>query len=127
MDQNVMVRATMADLELKLCEYRDAIVKSYADYQNLTAPANLNQSANRVRMFNEFSDGVRVVYGKKYARVFTKDSIHSFIVITHNDPKFKFGDILLPAGIATPAKNKARGNLFDKYYIVCWTGPQYLR
>ena len=41
------------------------------------------------------------------------------------DDRFQEGDILLAASWATPAKNKARGNIYQEYHI-SWTGPDYL-
>ena len=43
-----------------------------------------------------------------------------------DDKKFKKGDILLAAGFNAPARNKARGNIFDDALNVRWSGPGYL-
>jgi len=39
---------------------------------------------------------------------------------------FRYGDILKAASWATPARNGARGNVFEEY-TVRWTGPLYFR
>ena len=53
-------------------------------------------------------------------------SVHSFIVATDSDSKFRRGDVLRPATWKAPAKNKARGNIFDGDFPMQWTGPLYL-
>lgn len=60
----------------------------------------------------------RVTFGKKYAKIYTKDSQESvwcFIDLTN-------GDVLKPASHATPAKH-ARGNIFDKSNGLSMIGP----
>ena len=67
--------------------------------------------------------------GSKYIKVIRNDnqsSVWGFIVNTESDSKFKYGDILKPAGWAAPARNKARGNVFEDLSWVQWTGPAYL-
>lgn len=71
-----------------------------------------------------FEDNIEVKYGTKYIKI-VKEGVWGFIVNTHNDPKFKYGDILKAAGYNAPARNKARGNIFEDY-SVAWTGPHYL-
>ena len=72
------------------------------------------------QMVQEYNDGLRYEFGKKYIKVIDRNSVHSFIVI-NDDGKFKRGDILKPASWRAPARNFARGNIFGKYTIR-WTG-----
>ena len=50
----------------------------------------------------------------------------AFIVNVEDDKKFKYGDILMPAGYNAPARNSARGNILDGAYAINWTGACYL-
>lgn len=70
----------------------------------------------------EFQDAIEVKFGKKYIKILSGGSAHSFIVNTDKDNKFKRGDILMAASWSTPARNKPRGNIFDTAYRVKWTG-----
>ena len=72
----------------------------------------------------EFKNGIKHFYNTKYIKVIRVDnqtSVHSFIVNIHDDKKFKYGDILKAASWKTPARNFARGNVFEEYKVQ-WTG-----
>ena len=73
-----------------------------------------------------FEDNVEVKYGKKYIKIVKDNGVWGFIVNTDNDKLFKKGDILKAAGFNAPARNAARGNVFENY-SVAWTGPHYLK
>ena len=73
----------------------------------------------------KFDDLIEVKYGNKYIKIIKENSVWGFIVNTDNDKKFKKGDILKAAGWNAPARNAARGNVFENY-SVAWTGPHYL-
>ena len=82
----------------------------------------------RERMEKEFADGIGYDVNKKYIKVFTKNgssskSVACFVVATETDKKFRFGDILKPAGWAGPARNFARGNILENDFRgLSWTG-----
>lgn len=74
----------------------------------------------------KFRNDISVKMGKRYIKIIKAGSVWGFIVIDDNDKLFRKGDILKAASWATPARNKARGNILDGGYSVSWTGPHYL-
>ena len=79
------------------------------------------------RMCDEYAEKLTISYGKKYIKIFSEGGgVKAFVVGVENDKKFKLGDILMPAGWAAPARNKARGNILDGEYAIQWTGACYL-
>ena len=64
--------------------------------------------------------------GKKYIKIIRDNGVWGFIVNTDDDKLFKKGDILKAAGYNAPARNAARGNIFEEF-SVAWTGPHYLK
>ena len=84
---------------------------------------------------DKFGSELRYVVNKKYIKVWRKGcgergdawgGVWGFVVNTHDDKKFKRGDILKAHGWNTPARNHARGNVFEGNYVVEWTGPLYM-
>lgn len=77
-------------------------------------------------MCDDFADGWKIKVGKKYIKIASKISVWGFVVNVDNDKKFKKGDVLMAAGWAGPARNKARGNVLEGGFGIEWTGPRYL-
>jgi len=75
----------------------------------------------RDEMIEKFNNSFEVVEGRKYIKIVSNKSVWGFIVADDKDKKFRKGDILKPAGWATPARNFARGNVFENYEVV-WMG-----
>jgi hypothetical protein len=75
------------------------------------------------RMIAKFNDSISYTVGKKYIKVVSSGSVHSFILKSDSD-KFSNGDILKAASWNAPARNFARGNVFDPASMmnVRWTG-----
>ena len=78
------------------------------------------------QQMDNFYNDIEVAPGSKYIKIIRERCVWGFIVNTDNDKKFKRGDILKAAGWAAPARNKARGNVFEDLSWVRWTGPAYL-
>lgn len=104
------------------------------DYRDFTARGSNRSKQEKVnddftpinlKMIDEFEDGVVVKNGSKYIKIIAGHGVWGFIVKSDTDKKFRAGDILKAASWASPARNAARGNVFDGYSIA-WTGPHYL-
>ena len=81
----------------------------------------------RERMEEEYNVGLGYEVNTKYIKVFSAagggKSVCCFVVATETDKKFRFGDILKPAGWAGPARNFARGNILENDFRgLSWTG-----
>jgi len=102
------------------------IKKDYYEWTVACAKGDLSEINKR--MIAEFNEELGYKEGNKYIKITTKNggSVWGFVVNTETDKKFQKGDILKPAGWAAPARNGARGNIFEDYTIR-WTGPLYLR
>ena len=102
-----------------LGKMKAAMIEDYAKFM-------VPDDDNRKGMNDDYKNGLAYKFGRKYIKMIDRNSVVAFIVNTDNDKKFKKGDILKPAGYNAPARNKARGNIFDGNYPVNWTGPLYL-
>jgi len=81
----------------------------------------------RERMEEEYNVGLGYEVNTKYIKVISdkhgSKSVCCFVVNTENDKKFRFGDILKPAGWRGPTRNFARGNILENDFRgVRWTG-----
>ena len=92
----------------------------YAQFHNRGAMEDSPIRRLRREMIQEYNDGLKYEFGRKYIRVFDRGSAHSFIVMK-DEGKFKRGDILKCASWRSPATNFSRGNIFGEYTIR-WTG-----
>lgn len=117
----------MKTIEAALETLKNDIIADYESWQTLSGKPRTEIQA---KMLDEFIDGLEILRGNKYIKVTHKSgsgrSVWGFIVNVDNDKKFRKGDLLLPAGWAAPARNKARGNILDGGYTIRWTGPLYL-
>jgi hypothetical protein len=104
----------------------DAINADYVAFQGDLSALSETRRAQRLQMIENFKNSFSVNVGKKYIKVVKDGSVWGFIVNTTDDPMFRYGDILKAASWAAPARNGARGNVFEDY-TVQWTGPLYFR
>ena len=75
------------------------------------------------RMCREYCTSLEYSMGKKYIKVTDGESVKAFVVAVDDDKKFEFGDILMPAGWKTPARNFRRGNVLERTFDrIRWTG-----
>jgi len=113
-----MVERFVEHMDLMLDHMND----SYREWMDQGADPH----GNRARMCNEYHASLHYYMGNKYVKVCTNESVCAFVVACTNDKKFQYGDILKPAGWKTPARNFARGNIFDpeneRFARVRWTG-----
>ena len=100
--------------------------KDYSDWSDLGSRYDGDtESRRKIKddMISEYNREISYSDGSKYVKIVTGNSVWGFVVRGHNDKKFRFGDILKPAGWKTPARNFARGNVVDgNFGGVSWTG-----
>jgi len=106
----------------------DRMVADYNDWTQRCADARGSElTETNKRMMAEYAEKIEIVEGRKYIKVLQNRSAWGFIVATDDDKLFNKGDILMAAGYNKPARNKARGNIFDLDNTrVQWTGANYL-
>ena len=116
-----LVEGLDAMLEVMRGDYRDWTVRS-----NSLSPERVRDDNGETvsdRMCREYCASLEYSMGKKYVKVTDGQSVKAFVVACDNDKKFEYGDILKPAGWATPARNFCRGNVLDRSFgAVRWTG-----
>ena len=79
----------------------------------------------QTEMREEYNSSISYDVGRKYIKIVKGGSVHSFIVNTEYDKKFAYGDVLMAACWAAPARNFPRGNIFDSENIsrvFSWVG-----
>ena len=110
----------------------EAIKTDYLDWTERSAIARAKRDGgagelndiNKL-MIADFNNELGFSVGNKYIKIVKGGSVWGFIVNTTDDKNFKRGDILKAASWNAPARNHARGNVFDGYQIQ-WTGPCYM-
>ena len=107
----------------------DGIKKDYANWGNDIDTLEEPQKSIRLKMIDEFNNGVKVRFGRKYTKVLQGSSVWGFIANDDGVLKgipYKKGDVFKAAGWRAPAKWQ-RGSIFDSgTNWFHWTGPRYL-
>lgn len=106
------------NMELALENLKIQMIADYENWQNLSG----GRTEIKARMLDEYIDGVRFEEGSKYIKVIRENSVWGFIVKRNDDAKFHQGDILKAASWSGPARNFARGNVFNNLNNVRWVG-----
>jgi|TARA_R110000822_G_scaffold9993_3_gene38185 hypothetical protein len=98
-------------MENLIKKFLDDMYRSYVAWNTNTPSPEYEAERNE-----RFKNGLSFSIGKKYIKIISNGgSVHAFIVNTDNDDKFRRGDVLMPAGWKTPARNSPRGNILDGY------------
>ena len=106
-------------MENELDLYLDALCNAFNTRYTGSADKEWIEESNA-----NFKARLSYTIGKTYIKVISDRAAHSFVVLV-DGPKFKKGDILKAASWAAPAKNFARGNVYNvaSYFeTVSWTG-----
>ena len=107
----------------------DGIKSDYAKWSSPQSVDDDRMKQTKLRMIDEFNQGVRVKFGRKYTKVLQGSSVWGFIANDDGVLKgipYKKGDVFKAAGWAAPAKH-VRGSIFDTNTDwFSWTGPNYL-
>ena len=105
------------------------IKKNYAGWGSNIDELDESSKKIKLKMIDEFNNGVHVKPGRKFDKVVTGTSVWGFVAKTDGVlkgiPYFK-GDVFKAAGWRAPAKH-VRGSIFDDSTSwFSWTGPRYL-
>tara|TARA_B100001123_G_C14866323_1_gene850074 strand:- start:337 stop:678 length:342 start_codon:yes stop_codon:yes gene_type:complete len=108
----------------KIEKVLEAMKADYKDWSDRCAKGEKERAINTT-MYEEYCEGLEISEGPRYWKITGKSgssrSVKGFIVKA-GDKKFREGDMLKPAGWNAPARNFARGNVFEERGNVRWTG-----
>ena len=108
----------------------DVMKADYREWANRRGVTNdPTARPNMMKSCAEYENGLEVSEGSRYYKIISNSGGQRTVagfVVKEGHPKFKEGDLLMAASWAAPAKNFARGNVFDeesfKTGSVHWTG-----
>jgi len=121
-------------LSIWAAKLRDKFIFDEIDWLKKTFDvSNCNNTKKYIKQLTENSwDGKHSIYdvvtNKKYAKIVKNSALCQgganvlAFIVKEDDGKFKRGDILKPANWNSPARNFARGNIFDDDLKVSWYG-----
>ncbi len=105
----------------------EAMREDYMRWSNNCARPDSYEGYSDVKkeMEKDYCEGLEVTEGSRYWKIISDKrgsrSVCGFIAKA-GDKKFREGDMLKAAGWAAPARNFARGNVFESIGNVRWTG-----
>ena len=115
----------LTDMNAALEVLLEAIRTDYFDWTERSAQRRDGELNDiNCEMIEEFNENLSVQEGRKYYKIVKGGSVWGFVQ-KEDDSKFRAGDILKAASWAAPARNAARGNVFNGYRIY-WTGAMGL-
>ena len=107
----------------------DGIKSDYAKWSSPQSVDDDRMKQIKLKMIDEFNQGVKVKFGRKYTKVLQGSSVWGFIANDDGVLKgipYKKGDVFKAAGWRAPAMWQ-RGSIFDSVTNwFRWTGPRYL-
>lgn len=102
--------------EAVLLRFKQKIVEDYTKF--FDRYENREYAEKKIQ---EFTNSITFKLGNQYIKVFSGGSVHSFIVVSRDNP-FPYGTLLKSASRHGPAKNFSRGSIFGDLSGVRWTG-----
>ena len=112
-----------------LSNLMSGIKKNYAGWGSNIDELDESSKKIKLKMIDEFNNGVHVKPGRKFDKVVTGTSVWGFVAKTDGVLKgipYFVGDVFKAAGWRAPAKH-VRGTIFSsETNWFSWTGPRYL-
>lgn len=97
---------------------KEAIIADYARFTSKALALSESEKSEKIEHFSK----MQISEGKLYFKLCLKNGSVWGFVVKNDGGKFKAGDILKAASWSSPAKNFARGNIFETLNHFQWMG-----